>query len=120
MCIVCQTLEDYYKSYDGGLYNDLVNDITVNKLLDYFSYIEEVQKKCNNEIKKLAYTEVIINANKESKVCLMPSCSGNATSVAKQWLESKCFFLQWADFKMKILNEKNRINIELAYSCSSH
>lgn len=110
MCIVCQTLEDYYKSYDGGLYNDLVNDITVNKLLDYFSYIEEVQKKCNNEIKKLAYKEVIINANKESKVCLMP----------KQWLESKCFFLQWADFKMKILNEKNRINMELAYSCSSH
>lgn len=110
MCIVCQTLEDYYKSYDGGLYNDLVNDITVNKLLDYFSYIEEVQKKCNNEIKKLAYTEVIINANKESKVFLMP----------KQWLESKCFFLQWADFKMKILNEKNRINMELAYSCSSH
>ena len=52
MSIVCQTLEDYYKSYDGGLYNDLVNDITVNKLLDYFSYIEEVQKKCNNEIKK--------------------------------------------------------------------
>lgn len=110
MCIVCQTLEDYYKSYDGGLYNDLVNDITVNKLLDYFSYIEEVQKKCNNEIKKLAYTEVIINANKELKVCLMP----------KQWLESKCFFSRWADFKMKILNEKNRINMELAYSCSSH
>lgn len=105
MCFICDNLKAYNELYPLGL---ILDDLSVSKLVAYFSLVNNIKESCTSSIRALALKKIKDGED-------MPF----SVYESREWLAKQCFYKLFMSFKEKTNSEKFEINQELKYLFSS-